>query len=400
MKMIQFVFLKMKHYNIKPSEEFFLLVSKYYASEGKFLPLLQFLESSCSKTKFNYVYVKLLFQSLVDSYPYYALEFKSNFDLWVKMNPAISVQMQDLLQNSFKIKKLDSQITPFALYRNLLCLKKYDSTNWQKLEWKHDKSGKIINCTEQINYRINKGFKDVLRKGVRPDLKIIENTFRRLNFDNRQKIIHLLKMIRMYDRIENKLNVYDLQLKPDKQKLKLYFHNVSWSKLNSYHLLTLSRLFMNKRLYYETEEILKCIRPEEMSSRSLMIKWNIQMRNCLFYSRFDEMKLLIDDFRLDEVTLSPYLYKQCCHIEKLLINKLNALKKKEYLGGAEALTRDGKILNQTRILDMLKQLRGFIGDVDIRLTEDKIEIRAKVHEMFKFLDSWLHSDRSNDNRLL
>ena len=43
----------------------------------------------------------------------------------------------------------------------------------------------------------------------------------------------------------------------------------------------------------------------------------------------------------------------------------------------------------------LSSLRGLLGDIRIRLDHDKIEVNAKVHEMFQWLTTWMADPRKN-----
>lgn len=372
--------MKMKKDNVPLDEEFFRVMSKYYVKNNKFLQLFSLLKDTSNKISFNDVYLKNLYESFIKTYPYHSEHFDDELKSWVKCSTIIPTDKKTKYLNCLNIRKVQSQLTPYSLKRDILNSKKYDSENWKEILWQQDRSGKAIRFSDQINFRINKGFRDILRKGIKPDVRVIESTFRRLNVDNRNRIMEILKYTRLLNKEVQKLNIYNLQMDSSKEDILQYMETYS-AEFNLNNKLKLGRLLTNKGLFRESEVLLSSLNPEDMMDRSLMVKLNFQLRNYLSYSRFDEMIRIIDEFPINSIILSPYIHKQCCYIEKLLKRKMKIVKLKE-----AQEQRESQI---TKIDTALSKLRGLIGDIQIRLDQDKVDIDKLIKEMIEFLDRWI-----------
>lgn len=408
LKMIKFVIYKMQQGGIELDESFFSVISKYYATHEKFLQLFNFLKAISKALEFNETYLRDLFDGFVNTYPHYAYEFTNKFHWWIKENNLLTDYDKERYLSSLKIVRLESQYTPYGIHKNILESKKYESHDWSKIAWTRNLRGKADPVTGQVNFRVTKGFRDILRKGVKPDYKVIERTFRRLNAENRRKLFDLLDTIRLPSVKQQKLYIIDLQIDTTKSKLFKYYSN-GINHLNSNNRILLGRIFFNNGLHSEANTILNGTRLEEMNDRSYMAKLNIQLRNHMARHEYANIIDTIQQFPIDDIVLSPYIYTQCCYIEKKLMQKLKIEELKDQQNSSEPhqqktysyVATNGELIEnapklgmklpppQYTILPALKALRGLIGDIDARLNKDKMDIMNEIQLMFTFLNRWI-----------
>lgn len=402
-KMIHYIIMSLKEHHIPITDKFFQLVTNYYVRNNNCLHLFKFLENTLDQIEFNVVYLKKIYDAFIKTYPYYAPEFHSQFHHWVQ-NLHLPQDLKDKLANNLKIAKSNSQLIPYTCDYDIIAhnKRKYDSSHWDSISWKQDKHGGYIKFNDQIQYRVNKGFTDVLRKGVRPDIALIKNTFKRCDRNNKSILIDLLKQIRMYDRLKVDFDLMILQIKGDKYNLRKFYENVDAMMLTNNNRIILARMLMNKNLFEQAKELLDGINDEELNDKGIMVKLNVELRNLCNYSNFEGMNRAIRLFPIDEIILSPYMYNQCCYIEKLVSGKRQYLenKRKRYQAMLEGKVNPNKLekINQflesydegeNSIQSTLHLLQGLIGDIHLRLEKDKLELDMSLQDMFKFLDSWI-----------
>lgn len=408
LKMIKFVIYKMQQEGIELDEKFFSVICKYYATHEKFLQLLNFLKAISKNLEFNETYLRDLFDGFVNTYPHYADEFTNKFHLWIKESTSFKDCDKERYLSAMKIVKLESQYTPYGIHNNTLNSKKYESCDWSKISWTRNLRGKADPVTGQVNFRVTKGFRDILRKGVKPDYTVVESTFRRLNSENRRKLFELLDTIRLPATKQQKLSIIDLQVDTTKSRLFKYYTN-GISHLNSNNRILLGRIFFNNGMHSQANTVLNGMRLEEMNDRSYMIKLNIQLRNYMACHQYANIIDTIQQFPIDDIVLSPYIYNQCCYIEKKLMQKLKIEELKEQQNDLQPhrqktysyVAINGELIENAPKLGMklppprytivpaLKTLRGLIGDIDARLTKDRTDIMNEIQQMFTFLNRWI-----------
>lgn len=410
LKMIQFVIYKMQNEGFKLDENVYNAISKYYVNHGKFLQLYNYLKAVSKNLEFNETHLRDLFEGFVNTYPHYADEFTNAFRDWIRRSTLFNSSDKERYLSVFKIMKLESQYTPYGIDHNILASKKYDSCDWSRIMWRRNIRGKSVPATAQVNFRVSKGFRDVLRKGVKPDYKVVENTFRRLNSENRRRLLELLDTLRLPISKQQKLSILELQLDTTKPKLCKYYAK-GIDQLNSNNRILLGRIFFNNGLHWQASNILNGMRLDEMNDRAYMARLNIQLRNYLAYNDFGSIIDTIQLFPVDEIVLSPYIYNQCCYIEKKMMQKLKIHELKEKSDNSESsqqktftyVATNGELVEnapmqgmnfpppQYTIIPALKALRGLIGDIDARLSKDKVDIMNEVHHMLTFLNKWITS---------
>lgn len=373
-------FISKLHKDFLHDDTIHKVISKYFVRHDQFLPLLDYLQRS--DASFDATYLRDLFASFVKTYPYQAHEFAEQFQQFVRLSGYFSSSSLSHILETLQVKRLDSQLTPYCLEPPSFDSRKYESSSWKRIEWKPSIDGKHQSAAIQVEFRISRGFRDVMRKGVKPDYKVIETTFRRLNPENRVKILQYLKAMRFPERDYDKLAILNLQLSKDRTTLESYVKAQPFEDLNCNNIIMLGRMLLNKSLYRTNNKLLNSMRTTEMNDRTHMVLLNLQLRNYLKQGHYARMIDTINSFPIDEVVLSPYLYKQCQFIEKDLVRKLQKPKLDELKDELEL--DDGN--------RALSSIRGLLGDIRIRLDHDKIEVNAKVHEMFQWLTTWMAED--------
>lgn len=383
LKMMQLILMLMNEHKIPINDHFYTTICRHYQRSEKFLPLLGFLtRTSQHSLPYSPVFVKMLYDTYVGTYPYYAAQFHRRFHSWVEQNKGLSLEDKELLLQNCKIHKIESNITPYGVTNaSLTDTKKYDATSWCKIVWKKDPwTGKATKNREQIAFRVEKGLRDVLRKGVEPDSLVLHTTFRRLHFQSRIHLLEMMKSLRL-SRSYIRCQIHGLQIHNDKDKLK-EFVAVNEKRLSSRNKILLARILMNKKMYKETTGLMESVNPHEMTDKMELTRLNIRLRNEISKENYSRMVQIMDGFSIDETILSPYICNHCKYIERKLVQK------------EQKMDGNTSISLQTA----LDRIRGLIGDIEVRLSQDKADLGTKVKEMFVMMDGWI--DRSNDERKL
>ncbi|KAK6455702.1 uncharacterized protein RJT20DRAFT_49311 [Scheffersomyces xylosifermentans] len=404
--MIQYFIMHLKDQNLHLLPQYFEVICDYYMKHSKFIQLFSFLQTSSSLFAFNEGYLQKVYSAFVQSYPYHAPEFASRFNTWVKDNEHFSPKTKTKLLNSLKITKLQSQLTPYHMERNIIASypKKYEASQWSSIKWQQDKRGRAIKFSDQVSYRVNKGFVDVIRKGVKPDFSLVRETFRRSNPSNQLILIDLLKRTRLYEKNESQMDILTLESREQNKAYVEQFYIAKQHKFTTNDCIKFARMLINKNLFKEADDLMSTIDVEQVDDRTRMVLLNLQLRNYITYSQFEKMTETIDEFPIDDIVLSPYIYNQCCFIEKKLVGKIEHLekRKKKIIDETEIDTSakedsadiSSMELQQNRIEQAnatLATLRGLIGDISVRLEKDNVDIRAIIQETFRFFDNWITS---------
>lgn len=381
MSMIQLMLREMKKDNLPFTKFSYNVIVQHYVSESKFLSLVKFMQKFVTKAnRFEMIYVKHLYEAFVRTYPFEGEYFAQEFSNWLK-NVDLPAHTKEVLKGSCKVTKLHSNITPVAVQRHHLSnVKKYLAPQWRPmgLVSKNPKATK-----EQIQFRVDKGLLDLMRRGIKPDYHVVENTLRKLNASHRSAIFNSLKEMRM-DRHTTRLRIFDFLLSfPTKAQLVRYVKNRE-AQFNASDRLLLARRLLNENSCGLALHLLKNMNEAEINDNRQMIKLNLSLRAGMALNDFESCNESIDLFPINELTLTPYIYKQCQYIERNLVKKIKAL---------EAKGSNSQNLNVT-----LEKLKGLIGDIDARLKRDKLDINEMVSEMFKMLNEWIRSTKVQDER--
>lgn len=383
LKMMQLILMKMNELKVPINDQFYSIIGQHYSRSEKFLPLLSFLTRTLERDlRYSPVFVKLLYDTYVGTYPHYALQFHRSFVVWVSENSRFCTEDKELLLENCKIHKIESTITPYGVTNaSLENTKKYDSSSWVKIIWQKDRwTGKAAKNREQVAFRVGKGLRDVLRKGVEPDALVLHTTFRRLPLQSRVHLLEMMKSLRL-SKSYIRCQIHGFQMYSDKELLK-EFAAANKHRLSTRNKILLARIMMNKKMYRETSNLTESVKLHQMTDKVALTRLNIRLRNEISKENYRKMVQIMDEFAINETILSPYISMHCKYIERKLVQK------EQKTGGGPSVS----------LQTALARIRGLIGDIEVRLGRDKADLGTKVKEMFAVLDGWM--DRSKDDRKL
>lgn len=389
MHFLQLMLREMKKDELPFTKFAYDTIVQHYVSENKFLPLLKFVLKFVSKAnRFEPVYVKSIFDCFVSTYPYQAEEFGEKFSAWVESLKILKEYKQAIL-DSCKMTKLSSAITPVAVQkRGIEHNKKYGQSQWKTIYYQPYKFSKKSQTKEQIQFRLENGIRDVIRRGIRPDYFIIENTLRNLNAAQRASLMKILPDIRM-DKYKSRLEIFNfLQSQPSKSQLEKFVASIE-TRLNTSDKLLLARRLFNENSFDWSKKLLDTLNKDEINDCRHMLRLNLRLRTNMARNDYTACINDIDSFPLDDITLSPYIYKQCQYIEKNLMRKIRSL------NSSQESPLNGE-------LDLMKtalaKLKGLLGDIGIRLEGDKTDLHEMIKQVFEILDGWIESTKNHDER--
>lgn len=389
MHFLQLILREMKKDELPFTKFSYDTIVQHYVLENKFLPLLKFILKFVSKAnRFELIYVKYIFDCFVNTYPYQAEEFGEKFSAWVENLDILEANKRAIL-DSCKLRKLNSAITPVAVQkRGIENSKKYGESQWKTIYHQPHKFLKKSQTKDQIQFRMNNGIRDVIRRGIRPDYSIIENTLRNLNASHRASLMKILPDIRM-DKYKTRLEIFDfLQSQPTKSKLESFVTAIE-PRLNTSDKLLLARRLFNENSFDLAIKLLDTLNKDEINDSRHILRLNLCLRVNMARNDYDACIKDIDDFPLDDITLSPYIYKQCQYIEKNLMRKIRALESNE----------ESPLHGQVDLMKAaLAKLKGLLGDIGVRLERDKTDIQKMIKQVFELLDGWIESTKNHDER--
>lgn len=382
---VQLILEEMVQDNVAMSPFAFDTILRHYVSERKFVPLLAFLQGSVvHNLPFQLQHAKYLFDAFIRNYPHESGDFIARFAEWVKLSQLNPDDKHRLLDNC-RARRSDSLMTPFTVSQNELGNeRKYASSQWRAL---NIEVGKLLDkkagSKHQVRFRINKGLSDLISRGIKPDYSILESTLRQLNYAYRINILRLLEPLRM-TRSLTRMQIIHMLLgdTTDKREVEA-FADLMRYKLNTSDKIFLARRLMNASSYQHAANLLDSVHEVDMTDQRRLLVLNLKLRIELGRGNFDRFDGVIDSFPIDEVTLSTYIFKQCCFVEKSLTRKIKALEAQHH--DAEAVTH---------MKSSLEKLRGLIGDIQVRLELDKRDLAETVTDTLNMLDAWIEKLQS------
>lgn len=360
-KYVELVLFKSKEDGISIDDTFYELLMRYYLIHEKFLGLVHLLESITNKIDFKLSYLKIICEAFTRTYPYYAGEFYEKYMTFIDTTK-LTLPEKQTLKKVIKIKRLDSQIRPFGFGEKTIDTRKMKLPDWEIMSKTMEKGRR----RRQVKFRVEKGFDDLVSRGIKPDISIVEETFRRGSLYHKTKILELSQVIRIPVKHQNRLSIINLQFatKPELQK----FFKYNLEALNCNDKLSFSRILRNNDLNHECHYVLNQINPEELVDNSKLVLFVSKLRTLIKLAHFEEMIQVIEQFPVQDTHLSPYLLKQCVQLEQKLIN-----------------------LGLQPSDPCLIRFRGFIGDIKIILHKDKLDLDQRVSQLFAMIDNWIQS---------
>ncbi|KAM9897957.1 hypothetical protein OXX69_010064 [Metschnikowia pulcherrima] len=381
MAMVQLILKEMRKDEIPISKFAYDAVVQHYVSGSKFVLLSQFMQKFVSRyVLFEPIYAKLLFEAFIRTYPYHGKDFAHSFHDWLQNTPLLSKHDKSAIGQACQISTSGSKMTPCSVKRpNLKDSKIYTSPGWKNIE---QSARRIVRVQKrhQIQFRMTRGLRDVLRKGIRPDYHVIEETLKNSNPTKRRGILESLPAMRMGSSV-TRLRVHHFLLAYPRKDHFTKFAEKHLESLNTSDKLFVARRSLNSYNTTATSLLLDSLSDVDMTDGRHMIALNLRLRNCILKKDYAGCVKFIDSFPIDGITLSPYIYDQCRYIEKSLSRQLKG-------SGASAES----------IRMALEKLRGLIGDIQIRLDKDEVDIRVLIRDSFRMLSDWVEMSRKQDER--
>lgn len=382
MASVQMILKEMKKDSVRLTRFSYYSIITHYLTTRKFVPLFKFIEKFLAGTiPFEPIYAKFIFDGFLRAIPYHGELFAHKMRTWLK--EMLAPEELDRLLESCRLKKINSSLSPLALQSNDLSSDvKYDLSAWKDIQYDPNQPYLKLQRREQMNYRANLGLQEILRRGICPEYSIIEDTLKNLGPSIRQGILSALSELRM-TKYSLRLEIYDFVLnRPRKDEFSKFIAKME-PKLNTSDRIFLARRALNKCDYEGCSLLLLQLNPQELTDSRQMIILNLKLRNSVQSNDFEAFDQSIDQFPLDELTLSPFILKQSRFVEKMLRRKIRAL-------AASGISVEA-------ILASLTKLHGLIGDIEVRLEKDTKDINHVTDEVFEMLTRWT---RNSQDRVL
>ncbi|RCK57748.1 hypothetical protein Cantr_06254 [Candida viswanathii] len=349
--------------NTQLPSRFFRLLLEYYEKHDKFIPSLQLLEASKGSIPYDSSFLKTIVKTFIYSYSRFAPLFVQKVNDW-------------LGGQHFELKKLSSQFYPYHLH-NSINRTKYKEPEWQEIKFSPDNDDTYYRA--QVDFRVLQGFRKLLERGVRPDFKMVLDTFRFGDLDDRLYIKSVLIQTRQYN-YKNQKTMELRSLKHptlEKEDLLRYFE-INKDQLNDSHKFYFARMLIDFDLLEEAKYLLDLIDDTCLIDKNKMFKVILELKMCMMANDFDTMKETLEKFKLhdDQLYISPYLLNQTLSIETSLFSKLRV---------------DNQELDQEMMLagkKCLLKLRFFIGDVKLVLENDEKEMTQLIDRTIDTLNAW------------
>ncbi|KAK6201131.1 uncharacterized protein RJT21DRAFT_120114 [Scheffersomyces amazonensis] len=378
MNYVNLILMSLKNDNLIVYPEFFTIIANYYSKNQQFLQLFRFLESIHPKTKFNSKFIDSIFKGFINTYPHMAIEFYTQFLTWLA-SCSLPESLKQTLRNSLKIVKLESQLTPYN--NKKIINNKLKSIGWKPIYWR--RPGKV----EQIQFRLSSGgFQQLVESdNIRPDFDLIKSTFRGTSSSNHANIIYIMKKSRLLTNSNKiQMELYSFQMyNSDKQELLSFYNDDEWrEELNNHQKIFFARILMNKKLNYQSLELLDSIKDinTELNPQSKQLWINWKLRNLIKLNRFEDIIEEIDKFPINETIFSQYLIDQCGFLEKQMLKKI------------DYFNRKNDTLRIQQCTNTLEKLQGLIGDISIRIEQDEQDLRVILNKTFILLNDWIDRD--------
>ncbi|KAI5970394.1 hypothetical protein CANMA_000557 [Candida margitis] len=343
---------------------YFALLMEYYERNDQFDSLIKFIERGKSSIPYKDEYLTTIVKTFVYSY--------SRFS--PMMVDAINRWMGD--PHHFQLHKVASQFYPYHLVEPFN-YRKYKG--WSALKFK----GNERHNKQQVRFRVEYGFPDLLERGLAPDFKEVLDTFRMGDLDDRLYLKSVLTKTRQYN-LKNQKTLELRSLKHfslTREDLSRYFRS-NKNCLNDSQKFYFVRMLLNFGLLKEADYLLALIDSLSLNDKNKMTKFILEMRLCSKRKQFDQMVSVLDKFSLAQIYPSPYLLMQSLYLESSLANMQRSRTSlpKEQLESLNAC---------------LRKLRGFIGDAKQVLKRDEEEVPHLVEKTIRILDDWRNNNTRN-----
>lgn len=380
MSMVLFVLHKMKDDRIPIDDKFVKVILNFYSRSAKFFSLVDFLKFSAEMVPFNRQYVVDLYEGFVRTYPYLGAEFDRAFGEWARQHSEdlmlyLSVRATGLTLRPYVVSTPTSSGDPF----------KYGN------QWRP------VQLQLQVEFWLRQGFPELHRRGVKPDFTLIKETYEVLPRSQRHLVLDVMKQTKS-ESPRKILAVSRIKRDNYTQNYLRDFLRLQGNGLDAQGRLDIAAELMQKGLSRYGLILLDTIKPGQLDDRGAMIRLHktLQLSSSCFQMR--KFIAAIDEFPVNEVVLSPYLYDKCCAMEGTLLQKIHRERRRSLEASSRMIgAEDEPMIDQLE--RALAKLRAFIADVRLRLDSDKVDVAAKISETFAFLSAWIEKD-PNDERMV
>lgn len=336
---------------------FFELLMEFYERHDQFDSLIKLVERVKLTMPYREEYLMSIVKTFIYSYSRFSTMLVDAINQWLEK------------PHYFQLHKLASQFYPYHLVEPFN-QRKYKG--WSELKFK----GNERQNKQQVRFRIEYGFPDLLGRGLAPDFKEVLNTFRMGDLDDRLYLKSVLTKTRQYN-LKNQKTLELRSLKHfslTREDLSRYFRS-NKDCLNDSQKFYFVRMLLNFGLLKEADYLLASIDSFSLNDKNKMIKHIFQMRLYSKRNQFREMTTLLDEFPLSQIYASPYLLMQCIYLENLLANLSRG--------------RSSLSIEQVESLSIcLRRLRSFIGDTKMILKRDEENVPVLIERTIQILDDW------------
>lgn len=356
---IEVVINLLKKYNVPITEDFYSRFSSYYVTNGNFLELIDFIETCSTKIEFKIVFLRIIFKSFIKGYPHHASDFQKTLEIWVENGQFTEFQKKFIL-NSIKVKEMESELVPFVYGDNGINMRKYQLSNWKEISpYKNDKLTR-----DQHHFRIERGFPEMIERGVKPDFFKILETFKKLSFDNREILIELTHKIRLESKFQDKLSLENLKYATEPELLEFQKYNLG--DFNCINQLQFAKILINRKLFPQALEILDNLNnePEQITDNLRISIFINKLQIFKLQQDFHKFNEVIDTFNSKEIRINPYLIRQCISLNQSLY---------KFEPPNESL----------------EKLSGFISQITSIMKQDDIYLNHRISQLFDILNNWL-----------
>lgn len=309
---VKFVLSKMKEHDVAMNSRFKKLFMKNYLIHEQYMSLIGFVMKT--KQSFSPEMLITTFEALVRTYPFYAQEFYAKYLSFVKRS-SLPESLKEVIINKMAIHPLKSHSRPFGFGDESLNPKRYKSKKWQPMS---NLKGSKTSLKAQGSFRVTKGFEEVLLKGLKPDLKLIEQAFRSGNLRTKTDILQLAQNIRMQAKDQNRLSMINLTFATSEEIRR--FVTFYGDTLNSNNKVSLARILTNKNMHEESLLMLNSIFNSDISHNSSMVVLNYKLLPLYLLKDYQQIINELDKFPISKTILSPYIIDKSCQLKARLEN--------------------------------------------------------------------------------
>lgn len=366
LNMVLYILHKMKEDEVVVGEKFVKIILKFYSNSGKFMNLLEFLQFSLERLAFNKQYVVDLYEGFVKTYPYVAVEFDKKYKQWLSQESTALSSTSKSTSSIYigpSIKPSKSTLTPLILNKPTLHPLKYNPTFWKPLS---------VHPESQLQLRFKQGFPDLERRGIRPDFAIIKETYQHLPPNQRHLVLDIMKRTNSHSP-KKILSTIRIQTgNYNKNYLKDYIKHEG-NGLSAQNRLNIALVLMNKGLGKLAIRLLETIPQEQLNDRGSMIRLQKLLRLNITTYQLRLFMRVIDEFPINEVVLSPYLFEKCCKLEELLVKRIKQTEARRESDSPAPVTTSTFITKRGRLLKIVNLLLCTMSLYSINFLELKID---------------------------